>query len=588
MTVPAKLAWPAFALALISALPAALAADARVQPEPGTGLRPGQADTGLYEMIAAANPHAVQAGAEVLARGGSAVDAVIAAQMVLNLVEPQSSGIGGGAFLVTYDAARASVETFDGRETAPAADTPDLFVKPDGSLPGYLEALVGGRSVGVPGLLRMLEAAHAAHGRLPWRTLFAPAIALAEAGFAISPRLAELAGKVPTLARFSDTAAYFLGPGGAAKPAGTWLRNPALAATLRAVADGGADAFYLGDIAADVAATVSGAPVNPGRMTAADLAGYAARRRPPVCQVYRGHRVCGMGPPSSGGVTVLEILGLLARFDLAALDPDSADAVHLFAEASRLAFADRDLYLADPDKVAVPTWGLIDPGYLAARAELIDPERAAPSPDPGAPPGGERAAWRAGASPELPATSHISVVDRNGNAAAMTTSIEFAFGSGLMVRGFLLNNQLTDFSFAPERDGRPVANRVEPGKRPRSSMAPTLVFDPQGRLMLVVGSPGGSRIICYVAEAIVAVIDWKLDLRSALSLPHRCNRGGATELEAGSDLEALAPALAARGHEVEIADMNSGLHAVRVTWSGGRRRLSGAADPRREGTAQGR
>ncbi|HEX9647096.1 MAG TPA: gamma-glutamyltransferase [Alphaproteobacteria bacterium] len=576
----------ALALALLGALPAA-ADQGRVQPEPGTGAAARGPATAAHEMIAAANPYAAEAGAAVLAQGGSAVDAAIAAQMVLNLVEPQSSGVGGGAFLVTYDAARGMVETFDGRETAPAAAAPALFVRPDGTLPGYLEALVGGRSVGVPGLLRMLEAAHRAHGRLAWRTLFEPAIALAEQGFPISPRLAALAGRVPTLARFADTAGYFLGPDAMPKPAGTVLRNPELAATFRHIAEGGAEAFYHGDIAADIAAAVAGAPVNPGLLAESDLAAYRARQRPPVCLTYRGYRVCGMGPPSSGGVAVLQILGLLSRFDLAALAPDSVEAVHLFAEASRLAFADRDRYLADPDFVAVPTWGLLDPGYLAARAALIDTRRAAPGRAAGTPPGA-RQAWQSGAAPEFAATSHLSVVDRDGNAAALTTSIEFAFGSALMVRGFLLNNQLTDFSFQPERDGRPVANRVEAGKRPLSSMAPTVVFDPEGRLALVVGSPGGSRIICYVAKTIVAVIDWGADVQRAIDQPNRCNRGGATELEADTALAALSEALAARGHEVEVVDMNSGLHAIAVVRAGAVPALAGGADSRREGRAVGR
>lgn len=558
-----------------------------VQPESGTGATAQRTATASLDMVAAANPHAARAGAAILAEGGSATDAAIAAQLVLNLVEPQSSGIGGGAFLVHYQASSGAVQSYDGRETAPAAATGSLFVKPDGDLPGYFEALVGGRSVGTPGLLRMLEVAHKQHGELPWARLFEPAIALAESGFAISPRLNGLANRVPTIKQMPAISDYLLDADGAAKPVGAILRNQAFADSLKRIAAGGADAFYRGDIATDMIAAVRNAPVNPGLLRESDLAGYVARLRAPVCLPYRGYRVCGMGPPSSGGTTVLQILGLLAHFDLAAMAPNSAEAVHLFAEASRLAYADRDLYIADPDFVAVPVNGLLDPGYLKSRAALIDSQRAAPEVVAGRPPGAHQATWQSAASPELPATSHISVVDRDGNAVALTTSIEFAFGSALMVRGFLLNNQLTDFSFAPERDGQLVANRVEAGKRPRSSMAPTIVFDPQGRLAMVVGSPGGSRIICYVAKTLIATIDWNLDIQAAVDLPHRCNRGGATELEQDTAIAGVEAALTARGHTVETRDMNSGLHAIHITYDGGAPRLRGAADPRREGRAIG-
>ena len=563
------------------------AGERNVQPETGAGTSARAGLVAGSEMVVAANPHAARAGARILAAGGAAIDAAIAAQLVLNLVEPQSSGIGGGAFLLHYDGTARTLATYDGRETAPAAATSALFVKPDGGLPGYIEALVGGRSVGVPGLLRMLEAAHRTHGALPWADLFEPAIALAEAGFAIGPRLNKLLARVPTVASFPDTAAYFLDGDGQPKPVGAMLRNPAFADTLRRIAADGADAFHRGAVADDVVRVVATSAINPGGLSAGDMAGYAAKLRPPVCLAYRGYRVCGMGPPSSGGLTVLQILGLLERFDVGALAPNSADAVHLFAEASRLAYADRNMYIADSDFVAVPTSGLLDRSYLRARAALIDADVAATDVAAGAPPGAEGARRKA-RSPEPPGTSHVSVVDRRGNAVALTSSIEFAFGSALMVRGFLLNNQLTDFSFAPERDGRDVANRVQPGKRPRSSMAPTMVFDADGRLRLVVGSPGGSRIICYVAGTLVAVIDWGLDAQAAVELPHRCNRGGATELERGTALVALRDALEARGHAVKFRDMNSGLHAVQLDHEGDETVLFGAVDPRREGLAAGR
>ena len=568
--------------------PFAAADDQGIQPEVGTGTAQNRAVTATREMVAAANPHAARAGADILAQGGSAVDAAIAMQLVLNLVEPQSSGIGGGAFLLHYQAETGSIDAFDGRETAPSAATRDLFVKPDGSLPGYFEALVGGKSVGAPGLLRMFEEAHRTHGRMPWASLFEPAIALAESGFAISPRLNNLAGRVPTIKHMPAAARYLLDETGAPKLVGDILRNQDFADSLKKIAVGGADAFYTGDIANDMVAAIENAAVNPGLLTLDDLAGYTAKQRPPVCMPYREFKVCGMGPPSSGGLTVLQILGFLAQFDMAALQPDSVEALHLFAEASRLAYADRDLYIADPDFVEIPIHGMLDADYLAGRAALIDPDRAAEAVVAGTPPGAQDATLIPAESPELPATSHLSVVDRNGNAAALTTSIEFAFGSALMVRGFLLNNQLTDFSFAAERDGRIVANRVEPGKRPRSSMAPTFVFDSQGRLSMVLGSPGGSRIICYVAKTLIAAIDWRLDIQAAIDLPHRCNRGGATELEKNTGLESLEAGLTARGHTVKIRDMNSGLHAIHVTYDDNGPTLRGAADPRREGQAIGR
>ena len=576
----------ALAAAVLLAPGAAFGAAGDAAPEAATGIAAPAPAAAEREMAVAANPHAARTGAGVLARGGSAVDAAIAMQMVLNLVEPQSSGIGGGGFLLHYDAATGAVTAYDGRETAPSAARGDLFLKPDGSAPGYFEALAGGRSVGAPGLLRMLERAHAAHGRLPWSGLLQPAIELAEAGFAISPRLHELAGWAPTLAIFPEAAAYFLRPDGSAKAPGTMLRNPEFAATLRAVAAGGADAFHRGAIARDIAAAVAGAARNPGLLTADDIASYRARERAPVCLVYRGFRVCGMGPPSSGGLTVAQILGLLAGADMP--PAGSPEAVHLVAEAMRLAYADRDRYVADPDFVAVPANGMLDPAYLAARAAMIDPARAGGARPPGAPPGGDRAAWRDGAGIEAPSTTHLSVVDSDGNAAALTSSIEFAFGSALMTRGFLLNNQLTDFAFAPESGGAPVANRVAPGKRPRSSMAPTLVFDSRGRLALALGSPGGSRIICYVATALIAVIDWGMDAQAAAAMPHWCNRNGATELEAGTAIADLAPDLEALGHDVKVRDMNSGLHIVAVTHGPGGRALRGGVDPRREGAAFGR
>ncbi|MSP84180.1 MAG: gamma-glutamyltransferase [Alphaproteobacteria bacterium] len=534
-------------------------------------------------MVAAADPRAVEAGLAILRAGGSALDAAIATQMVLNLVEPQSSGIGGGAFLLTYDATTRAVATYDGRETAPAAATSTLFLGPDGQPMDFVQAVVGGRSVGVPGLLRMLELAHGDHGTLPWRELFQPAIALAEAGFVVSPRLGKSIAKTERMNATPVTAAAFLDAQGKALAPGTTIRNPALAATLRTIADGGAARFYEGDIAEAIAVAVQGFAANPGALTVADMAVYEAKRREAVCGPYRVWIVCGMGPPSSGGVAVLQILAGLEPFDMAALTPDSPEADHLIAEASRLAFADRNRYLADSDFVPVPVAGLLDPGYLAGRVALIDPTRSMGKVEPGSPPTQGGWHWADGQDSERPGTTHISVIDGAGNAVSLTSSIEGPFGSRLMVRGFLLNNEMTDFSFTPEEEGQIVANRVQGGKRPRSSMAPTIVLDRDRRLVMVVGSPGGSRIIGYVAKTLVAALDWNLDPQAAIDLPHIVNRNGNTEIEDGRVVQTLREALKGLGHTVAVKKMESGLHVIRVTATG----LEGGADPRREGVAEG-
>ena len=544
-------------------------------------LQAGAADR---QMIAAANPHAAEAGLEILRAGGSAVDAAISAQMVLGLVEPQSSGIGGGAFLMHYRADDRLVEAYDGRETAPAAATGDMFLGPDGEPRKFYDAVVGGLSVGVPGVVRMLELAHRDHGRLPWADLFAPAIGLAEQGFAVSPRLHFLIDRDKMrLTTYFPAASYFYDADGEALPVGTVLRNPAYAEVLKEIAANGADAFYEGRVAEDIVATVRDAVLNPGRMTISDITAYKAVKRKPVCGAYRGYRVCGMPPPSSGGVTVAQILGILGQFDLAAGGPGDPASAHLIAEAGRLAFADRNLYLADTDFVPAPLKGLLDAAYLADRAKLISREKSMGKASAGEPPRDHGALSPMTDDFERLSTTHLSVVDDAGNAVSMTSSVENAFGSRLMTHGFLLNNQLTDFSFQPERDGVAIANRVEPGKRPRSSMAPTIVTDGDGRLVMAVGSPGGSRIIGYVAKTLVGVIDWKLGMQAAIDLPHVVNRNGRTELEADTPIAALKPALEALGHEVGVGGLNSGLHGILVTPHG----LDGGADPRREGVALG-
>ncbi|MFQ5938835.1 MAG: gamma-glutamyltransferase [Alphaproteobacteria bacterium] len=533
-------------------------------------------------MVSAANPLAAEAGREILRAGGSAIDAAIAAQMVLNLVEPQSSGVGGGAFLLHYAAATGEITAYDGRETAPEAATEDMFLASDGAPKEFFEAAVGGLAVGVPGLIGVLDLAHDDHGKLPWARLFAPAIELAEAGFAISPRLSRLIARDRHLKTFPEVARYFYDADGAPKAVGAIVVNAPLAQTFRAIAEGGAQAFYAGALARDIAAAVRGAADNPGRLSESDLEAYEAKIRAPLCAPYRVWLICGMGPPSSGGVTTLETLGILEHFDLAALEPNSVEAVHLISEASRLAFADRNAFLADSDFVSVPVARLLDPDYLAERAGLISRDRSIGVASPGLP-------WQAAArpapepSPGRASTSHISVIDSEGNAVAMTSSIEDSFGSRLMVGGFLLNNQLTDFSFRPEVDGVAVANRVAPGKRPRSSMAPTLVFDGAGRLVMTLGSPGGPRIIPYVVRTLIASLDWGLDVQRAISLANHANLNGVTELEQGTELEALAPALEAKGHGVRIRPLTSGLHGIMVREDG----LLGGADPRREGAALG-
>jgi gamma-glutamyltranspeptidase/glutathione hydrolase len=521
----------------------------------------GAQETGKHFVVAAAHPLAVDAGYDVLRRGGSALDAAIAVQMVLGLVEPESSGIGGGAFLLYWSENDKTLRSYDGRETAPAAARPDRFLRKDKTPMGFVEAVVGGRSVGVPGALRMLELAHARHGKLPWSELFQPAIAAAESGFALSPRLQAQLDRDSFLPRDAMAQSIFYADG-KARPVGANIVNRQYADTLRAIAKGGADAFYRGEIARDIVRAVR-SNAKPGDLAEADLAGYRALEREPLCGPYREWRVCSMAPPSAGGVAVLQILGILERTHFARAPPLSADAVHLFSEAGRLAYADRAKYLGDPAFTDIPVPRLLDPKYLDARARLIS-ERSMRTASPG--------------DTEAVGTSHISIVDAQGNVASMTTTIEATFGSRIMVRGFLLNNELTDFDFVP---GTP--NEVAPGKRPRSSMAPTIVFDRQGAVRLAVGSPGGPNIINYVAKALVAMLDWGFDAQAAAAAPNFGSRNGPTLLEAGDFYEAMKGPLEARGHVVEANPLTSGVHAVERVPGGWR----GGADPRREGTVRG-
>lgn len=544
-------------LVLLWAMPAA----AREAPQPG-------------KMVVAGHPLASAAGMEMLREGGTALDAAIAVQAVLTLVEPQSSGIGGGAFLLHWDG--GAITAWDGRETAPAAAAEDLFLR-DGRPMPFREAVVGGRSVGVPGVMRMLEAAHREHGALPWASLFAPAIRLAEEGFPVSATLARvLVATAPSLRQDPAAAALFLTPEGAPLPAGATLRNPALAGTLRALAARGADALHTGPIAEEILRVVRN-HANPGQMTAADLAGYAPRRTQAICLPYRAYTLCGP-PPPSGAAVVLQIMGLLAHFDMPALPPDSADAAMLLGEAGRLAFADRNMFMADPAHVTVPVAGLLDPAYLTARAQMINLDRAITAPAPGNPRHGGPPLASQPPQPEG-GTAQVSILDAAGRAVTMTTTIEGLMGAHVMAAGFMLNNQLTDFSFLPARDGRPIANRVAGGKRPRSSMSPILAFR-DGRLEVITGSPGGARIIGYVAQSLVAMLDWEMTPEASVALPHVGPLNALVELEADTQAATLAPALTARGLEVAVRGMSSGLHVIR-------RRPgappAGGADPRRGG-----
>ena len=553
-----------------------------VAPEIATGISDRAAVTAKDFMVAAANPLAAKAGHDVLAAGGNAIDAMVAVQMVLGLVEPQSSGIGGGGFLVYWSNDGNRLTTYDGRETAPRAATPTLFLDADGEPLAFFDAVVGGRSVGTPGMLKLLYETHRKHGKLPWSGLLQPAITLADLGFGVSPRFHRMmTADAERLGVHEATRAHFLDEDGNAHPVGHVLTNPDYAETLRQIADGGADIFYTGPIADSIVEAVIDND-NPGVLQPHDLATYRIRERPPVCISYRGYDVCGMGPPSSGGLTIGQILGMLEPFDLAALGPENPQSWRLIGDASRLAFADRGLYMADSDFVPMPS--LLDSDYLGERSRLLRAGSILPAEQvvPGTPPWDHAMLLADDDSLELPSTTHFSIVDPFGNVVSMTTSIENAFGSRVMTGGFLLNNQLTDFSFRTHHDGVPIANRVEPGKRPRSSMAPTIIMK-DGKPFAAIGSPGGSRIIGYVVKTIVAMIDWDMDIQTAINFPNLANRFGTYDLEKGTGAEALLQPLEQLGYSVNLRDLNSGLQGIVMTDDG----LTGGADPRREGIALG-
>ncbi|SNR90574.1 gamma-glutamyltransferase 1 Threonine peptidase. MEROPS family T03 [Azospirillum sp. RU38E] len=560
---------------------------AQLAPEPASRQTAKQLVTAQRHMVVAANPLAAAAGQEMLRQGGSAVDAAIATELVLGLVEPQSSGLGGGGFLVLAEPG-GKVTSYDGRETAGAAVTPDLFIGPDGKPLSFPTALKGGRAVGVPGLVAMMAQAHAAHGKLPWAKLFEPAIRLAEAGVPAQPRMVTVLSEwQKMLATSTDMQQVFYRNGAGAPALGEIFAIPGQLTSLRLLAKAGPEAFYRGPIAQEIVAHLKevAGPNGPPVLSLDDFAAYKAVERDGVCIAYRVWKVCGMGPPSGGGIAVLQILALLAPHDLKALGKDSPQAWHLLLEASRRAHADREAYIGDPDHVAVPIKGLLDKAYLAERARGIDPTRAAIGKVPaGSPPTRQGALSRPpGIGLDLPSTTHISIVDDEGRMVSMTNSVEFAFGSGLVAAGMVLNNELTDFAFVPVKDGVPVSGAVGPGRRPRSSMSPMVVFDAQGRPVVAVGSPGGAAIIGYVAQALVAMLDWGLDPQQAVNLPILLNRNGATQIESLPQADRLADALAGMGHEVKREAINSGVHAIRWTAHG----WQGGADPRRDGVAVG-
>lgn len=531
-------------------------------------------------MVAAANPIATEAGLKVLRAGGSAVDAAVAIQATLGLVEPQSSGVGGGAFMTYYDARTKKVTAYDGRETAPASASPDLFLGEDGKPLPFFQAVLSGRSAGVPGAVAMLAMAQKEHGRLPWRALFTDSEHLADDGFIVSPRLAGYIASKASQARAPDVVAYFTKSVGGQYVAGDRLRNAAYAATLRRIAAEGPAAILTGPIAADIVARLRQGPL-PGGMTLADLAAYRPHEGPALCRPYHRWTVCEPQAPS-GGVVTLEALGLLERSGISAHGPADPQGWFLFSQAERLAYADDLAYVADPAFVRVPVNGLLDPAYLDQRAKLIG-ENAGPAPAPGHPAGAP--SYGPDATVEPGGTSSFTVADRWGNVVSMTTTVESVFGDGRMVDGFLLNNQLTDFSFAPrDKSGAPAANAVGPGKRPRSSMSPAIVLDREGRFVAAVGSPGGLAIPSYVLKTLVGMFDWNLGVQDAINLPNLVALGDFYAAEPSKFAPGVVAALASRGVMLKggFAAEGSGLHGI-VLRDG---KLEGGADPRREGVAK--
>lgn len=577
--------WKASTLALLVSAsliaPASFATQTtdNIAPEAATGLTKQNLLEGKEWMIASANPYASEAGAEMLRKGGNAIDAMVATQLVLGLVEPQSSGIGGGAFLVYWDAKKNALTTFDGRETAPLEVTPQLFQDEEGQPLKFYDAVVGGRSVGTPGTVKLMWDTHQKLGKLDWKTLLEPAIDLATNGFTVSPRLATLVDNDQEFLQRSPAAkAYFFNQDGSPIKAGQQLKNPDYAKTLQAISEQGAKAFYQGKIAQDIVNTVRNETSNPGVLNLIDFTAYQVKEREPVCAPYRQYAICGMGPPSSGALALGQIMGILSHYPISDMGKDNEQSWRLLGDASRLAFADRGKYMADSDYVPMPTQGLLDRDYLEKRAELLKGNKALTETSAGSPPWSHVNNYALDEAIELPSTSHLSIVDKDRNVVSITTTIENGFGSRLMVGGFLLNNELTDFSFRSHVDGVPIANRIEPGKRPRSSMAPTIVME-NNQPYMAIGSPGGSQIIGYVAKTLVAHLDWGLNLQQAIDLPNMNNRFGSFEIEKDTTAESWVPKLEKLGFKVQVKELNSGVQAIKLQGNS----LVGAADPRREG-----
>ncbi len=577
--------WKASTLALLvstSLMPPTLFAAQttdNVAPEAATGLTKQNLVEGKEWMIASANPYASETGAKMLRKGGNAIDAMVATQLVLGLVEPQSSGIGGGAFLVYWDAKQQELTTFDGRETAPLEVTPQLFQDDKGQPLKFYDAVVGGRSVGTPGTIKLMWDTHQKLGKLDWKALFEPAIELATNGFTVSPRLAKLVDNDQEFLQRSPAAkTYFFNQDGSPIKAGQQLKNPDYAKTLQVISEQGAKAFYQGKIAQDIVNTVRNETSNPGVLNLIDFTAYQVKEREPVCAPYRQYSICGMGPPSSGALALGQIMGVLSHYPISDMGKDNVQSWRLLGDASRLAFADRGKYMADSDYVPMPTQGLLDKKYLEKRAELLKGKNALTKTSAGSPPWSHAKNYALDEAIELPSTSHFSIVDKDRNVVSITTTIENGFGSRLMVGGFLLNNELTDFSFRSQVDGVPIANRIEPGKRPRSSMAPTIVME-NNKPYMAIGSPGGSQIIGYVAKTLVAHLDWGLNLQQAIDLPNMNNRFGAFEIEKDTTAEAWVPKLEKLGFTIQVKELNSGVQAIKLQGNS----LVGAADPRREG-----
>ncbi len=551
------------------------------EPEAATGYKKQKTAIGQEFMVSTANVHASRAAADILAAGGNAIDAAVAIQATLSLVEPQSSGIGGGAFMLYWDNKEKKLYTIDGRETAPSKADSKLFLDENGQAARWIDAAVGGRSVGVPGVLAALDLAHQRWGKQAWSSLFESSIKLANDGFEVSPRMAKLVGmKInPGVHSLKPASDYFF-PNGEALSAGTLLKNPELAHSLKLIAEQGSEVFYRGELAKAIVEAVQGSKIEPGLLSLEDMAAYKAIIREPLCSPYHEYNVCSMAAPSSGS-TIIQTLKILEPYKLSSYPENDVRALHLYIQASRLAFADRAHYIADPDFVNVPEQALLSEAYLAKRRQLIDINK-----DMGKAKAGQvdGLALAKDDAFERPNTSHFSIVDKQGNAISMTSSIEMAFGSTVMVKGFLLNNQLTDFALSPQREGKDVLNRVEPLKRPRSSMSPTMVFDESGDLKFVLGSPGGSRIINYVGHTLLGLLDWDMSLQQAINQAKMTQRNDYTALEKGSALAEKKAQFESLQHKVKLIDLNSGIHGIEID----KGRLFGAADPRREGVAIGR